>query len=307
MVLANTVLMIRPLHFGFNEEAFLTNKFQQRITDLTNQQIQQKALQEFDDFVKLLKESRVNVEIFEDTDKHFTPDAIFPNNWLSTHRTGQLITYPMAHQNRQLERRIDIVNELTEKYGYSKHKSLEHHEESGKALEGTGSLIFDHENKLVYAAISPRTQIELVQEIAELLSYQAVTFTAMGGSNELIYHTNVMLCIGHSYAIIGEDTIVIEDRERVLNALTSSGKKLLTLANDQVYQSFTGNMLQLQNDNGETVLTMSDSAHKSLSSSQLNFINSHNDKIVVAKIPTIEKVGGGSARCMLAEIFTPTA
>ena len=307
MVLANTVLMIRPLHFGFNEEAFLTNKFQQRITDLTNHQIQQKALQEFDDFVKLLKESRVNVEIFEDTDKHFTPDAIFPNNWLSTHRTGQLITYPMAHQNRQLERRIDIVNELTEKYGYSKHKSLEHHEESGKALEGTGSLIFDHENKLVYAAISPRTQIELVQEIAELLSYQAVTFTAIGGSNELIYHTNVMLCIGHSYAIIGEDTIVIEDRERVLNALTSSGKKLLTLTNDQVYKSFTGNMLQLQNDNGETVLTMSDSAHKSLSSSQLNFINSHNDKIVVAKIPTIEKVGGGSARCMLAEIFTPTA
>jgi len=305
MFLADTVLMIRPLHFGFNEEAFLTNKFQQRITDLTDQQVQQKALQEFDDFVKLLRGAGIHVEIFEDTDMHFTPDAIFPNNWFSTHSSGHLVTYPMAHQNRQLERRSDIINKLIKKYGYSKHEALEHYEESGQSLEGTGSLIFDHENKIVYAAISPRTQIELVHEIANLLSYEAITFKAMGGSNELIYHTNVMLCIGHSYAIVGADTIVSEDRKSVLDALQSSGKTLLTLTNEQVYQSFAGNMLQLQNDKGKTILILSDSAMNSLSENQLDFINQNNDQTLVATIPTIEKVGGGSARCMLAEIFYP--
>lgn len=298
------ILMIAPTNFGFNEEAFITNKFQQRPNENEISNIQEMVLGEFNVFVQKLEAKGINVHVYSDLVNSKTPDSIFPNNWISTHQSGELITYPMGVPNRQAERRDDIVAELINEFGYRKIDFSNHEKLNAPAfLEGTGSLIFDHQNKTVYAAISPRTDEIVFNEVANELGYKAIAFTSYGKTGELIYHTNVMMCIGDKYIILGEDTIDKNHREQVLSAVKYSGKEIIKLSNNQIYNHFAGNMLQLENGNGETILVMSQTAYDSLKPSQLERLNELNDHIIWASIPTIERIGGGSARCMLAELF----
>jgi len=302
----HTILMIEPTCFGFNEEAFLTNSFQKRPTSNEHDAIQIAALKEFNAFVDKLNLLGVDTLIYKDFEQSITPDSIFPNNWISTHQSGELITYPMAVANRQNEVRADIIADLINQSNYQ-HNDLTHYinETVPAFLEGTGSMIFDHNNKVVYGALSPRTDLVLLERVGELLGYSVISFNAYGKTGELIYHTNVMLCVGDSFACVGTDTIAPEEKEMVLNSLQNSGKEIIELSNDQVYNHFAGNMLQIENRHGETILVMSKNAFDSLTEEQKAVMNEHNDHILAVAIPTIERIGGGSARCMLAEIFLP--
>jgi hypothetical protein len=303
----NTVLMLKPVQFGFNEEASATNKFQQKVNALSQSEVQEKALQEFNLVVEKLKEFKVNVLVYNDSKETFTPDSIFPNNWISTHSNGMIFTYPMLAKNRQLERRKDIVLDLFSRFGFSYLIELEDYEDANppKYLEGTGSMVLDHQKRIIYASISPRTDENVLAEFAKHLRYKVVSFTAYGAQKEKIYHTNVMMCVGEKYIIIGENTIAEEDRERVMETVRKANKAVIELTNKQVYEYFAGNMLQLRNNDDETVLVMSGAAYNSLTKEQLKKLNKHNDHLLRAAIPTIEKVGGGSARCMLAEVYLP--
>ncbi len=295
--------MVSPTRFGFNEEAYLTNSFQNRV-ELSNDELQNKAKSEFDAFVQQLKDLQVDVLIYEDIPDSTTPDSIFPNNWFSTHVTGELFLYPMAVKNRRAERREHIIQDLVDSYGYSI-TDLSHFEtaEPPLFLEGTGSLILDHENKVAYAALSPRTSQVVLDVFAQHLGYEVVSFEAYGKTGELIYHTNVMMAIGDNYVIVGLDTIAEQNRVRVETKLRASGKELITLSNDQVYNAFAGNMLQIRNTKDETILVLSQKAMDALSEEQLDDLTRLNDHLLAIKIPTIEKVGGGSVRCMLAEVY----
>ena len=295
--------MVSPTRFGFNEEAYLTNSFQNRV-ELSNDELQNKAKSEFDAFVQQLKDLQVDVLIYEDIPDSTTPDSIFPNNWFSTHVTGELFLYPMAVKNRRAERREHIIQDLVDSYGYST-TDLSHFEtaEPPLFLEGTGSLILDHRNKVAYAALSPRTSQVVLDVFAQHLGYEVVSFEAYGKTGELIYHTNVMMATGDNYVIVGLDTIAEQNRVRVETKLRASGKELITLSNDQVYNAFAGNMLQIRNTKDETILVLSQKAMDALSEEQLDDFTRLNDHLLAIEIPTIEKVGGGSVRCMLAEIY----
>ncbi len=303
----NTVLMVKPVQFGFNEEAFITNKFQKKVNGFSQSEVQEKALQEFTLFAEKLKEIKVNVLVYNDSKETFTPDSIFPNNWISTHSNGMIFTYPMLVKNRQLERRKDIVLDLFSRFGFSYLIELEDYEDAipPQYLEGTGSMVLDHQKRIIYAAISPRTDENVLAEFAKHLRYKVVSFVAYGAQKEKIYHTNVMMCIGEKYIIIGENTIAEEDRDRVMETVRKANKAVIELTNKQVYEHFAGNMLQLRNNDDETVLVMSETAYNSLTKEQLKKLNKHNDHLLAIAIPTIEKVGGGSARCMLAEVYLP--
>ena len=303
----NTVLMVKPVQFGFNKEAFITNKFQQKVDGISQNEVQEKALQEFNLFVEKLKELKVNVLVYSDSKETFTPDSIFPNNWISTHSNGMIFTYPMLVKNRQLERRKDIVLDLFSRFGFSYLIELEDYEDAKppKYLEGTGSMVLDHQKRIIYAVISPRTDKNVLAEFARHVRYKVVSFTAYGAQKEKVYHTNVMMCVGEKYIIIGENTIAEEDRERVMETVRKANKAVIELTNKQVYEYFAGNMLQLRNNDDETVLVMSEAAYNSLTKEQLKKLNKHNDHLLGVAIPTIETVGGGSARCMLAEVYQP--
>jgi len=299
--------MVKPVQFGFNEEAFVTNKFQQKAVNTPQSELQDKALQEFNLVVEKLIELKVNVLVYSDSKETFTPDSIFPNNWISTHTNGMIFTYPMLAKNRQLERRKDVVLDLFSRFGFSYLIELEDYEKAKppKYLEGTGSMVLDHQKRIVYAAISPRTDESLLAEFAKHLRYKVVSFTAYGAEKEKIYHTNVMMCVGEKYIIIGTNTIAEEDREEVMGIVRKANKAVIELTNKQVYEHFAGNMLQLRNNDNETVLVMSEAAYNSLTKEQLKKLNKHNDHLLRVAIPTIEKIGGGSARCMLAEVYMP--
>ena len=272
--------------------------------ELSNDELQNKAKSEFDAFVQELKDLQVDVLIYEDIPDSTTPDSIFPNNWFSTHVTGELFLYPMAVKNRRAERREHIIQDLVDSYGYST-TDLSHFEttEPPLFLEGTGSLILDQRNKVAYAALSPRTSQVVLDEFAQHLGYEVVSFEAYGKTGELIYHTNVMMAIGDNYVIVGLDTIAEQDRARVETKLRASGKELITLSNDQVYNTFAGNMLQIRNTKDETILVLSQKALDALSEEQRDDLTRLNDHLLAIEIPTIEKVGGGSVRCMLAAIY----
>ena len=295
--------MIEPTKFGFNDIASESNSFQNRPEE-ENAVIQKKALSEFQGAVKKLRDASVQVSVFKDELNSTTPDSIFPNNWISTHRSGHMILYPMAISNRRAERKASIIASLNENRDYSvSDLSSFENGENPIFLEGTGSLIFDHQNKVVYAAISPRTNESLVNQVASILGYESICFKSYGKSGELIYHTNVMMCVGEDFIIIGDRTIDDEDRNQVIRKIIDSGKHVITLSNDQVYNHFAGNMLQIKNTKGEKLLVMSQTAYDSLSPDQKSRLEQHNDQLITLEISTIEYVGGGSARCMLAEIF----
>ena len=296
-------MMIRPKNFGYNHETAENNAFQVEAGSDKIDNIKTKAIEEFNAFADKLISAGVNVHIIEDVDTPALTDAVFPNNWISFHQNGAIITYPMFADIRRQERREDVVEQMSIKYGFDKRYSFEYYEEEGMFLEGTGSMIFDRINKVVYACISPRTEPRLLDKWAVLTEYDSVIFDAVDEKGVSIYHTNVMMALGIDFAVVVLDAIHNEnERSELLGKLESSGRQIVELTYDQM-QCFAGNMLQLQVPGG-TILVMSDAAYNSLNQEQIDQLTSLT-QILHSDISTIEKFGGGSVRCMMAEVFYP--
>lgn len=298
----SNILMIRPASFGFNEQTAESNAFQQNSTNL--QQVQQKVAQEFNNFAALLGSKSVNVTVIDDTAEPQKPDAIFPNNWVSFHDNGDVILYPMQAENRRWERREDVVRKLEDHFKINHIIDLGRFELEHKFLEGTGSMVLDRENKIAYACLSPRTDVEVLNTFCDYLHYTAVTFAATDAGQQAIYHTNVMMCVGSKFAVICLDSIQdAGEKETVINSLNNTSKEIVPITLEQM-NHFAGNMLELQNTEGKKLLIMSQSAHQSLSEDQIKTLEKYTE-IVSADLNTIETIGGGSARCMLAEVHLP--
>lgn len=294
--------MVRPLAFGYNHETATTNTFQQQDKQQEPSDIQSKALEEFDELERILKEHHIQVIIVEDTKLPVKPDAIFPNNWITTHSDGTIITYPLHSNLRRPERREDILQLLSNEFKIQNQYSFEHYEEEGKFLEGTGSMILDRINHIVYACLSPRTDPELLEHFTLLKQYRKVSFKATDPSGTNIYHTNVMMALGETQAILCLDCIHDEsEKESLVQSLTDTGKEIIEIKWEQVLH-FAGNMLQLKNIHGDLYWVMSQAAFDSLYEDQRSVLQS-NAGIIASPISTIEYYGGGSVRCMLTEIF----
>lgn len=294
-MVASKILMVRPAAFGFNTETAVNNSFQ-NTTFLSAQEVQSAALVEFDRLVELLRSNGIEVMILADSIEPVKPDAVFPNNWFSSHPNGGLILYPMFSPVRRLERRSELPQVLKA----STTLDLTEFESNSKFLEGTGSLVFDHANKVVYAALSARTDKDLVALVAEHLGYTAFTFTTADRRGNAIYHTNVLLSVSDDLAIICSDCIT-GGAEDLIAALRKN-KEVVEISLAQM-ENFCGNCLLLQNNKGEKFLVMSARAHEHLTAAQIDLIEKH-ARILSAPLDTIENIGGGSARCMLAEIFS---
>ena len=298
----STILMIRPVNFGFNEQTAGSNAFQNRNAE--QQQVQDKALREFDDLVNVLRENDVEVIVIDDTIEPHTPDSIFPNNWVSFHHDGTVFLYPMMAENRRLERREDIIMHLEDEFKIKHVIDLSHFEQENKFLEGTGSMVLDRENKIAYACLSPRTDKEVLDLFCKESGYQPVLFHAVDQNGMDIYHTNVLMCLGSCFAVICLDSIKNEsEKEQVVNALKSTQKQIVAISFEQM-NHFAGNMLEVQNKAGEGLVVMSKSAWDSLSYEQKTILSTFS-KPVYSDISTIENNGGGSARCMIAEVHLP--
>ncbi|WP_018478637.1 citrulline utilization hydrolase CtlX [Pontibacter roseus] len=301
----SAILMIEPTGFGYNPEAAATNSFQKELRDFTPGQVQDIALLEFRNAVAELRSLGVEVITIQDPEHAGTPDSVFPNNWFSTHAEGHLVTYPMASPSRRNERRLEVITQIKQACGCGEHVPLEFFEEQDTPvfLEGTGSLVLDRMNKIAYAAMSPRNSLVALQHFCDKLGYRALTFEAYGPAGELIYHTNVMLCVGDTYAIVALGVVAEKDRAKLIDSLSGSGKEIIEISREQTYRHFAGNMLQVENQQGERILVMSKAAHESLSPEQLERMQAHNEHILYLPIHMIEKAGGGSIRCMIAELF----
>jgi hypothetical protein len=299
--IASSVLLINPKNFSFNYQTFESNLFQKIIPNCNSQEI---AEREFNQVLKLLNDNSIETIVFEDSEEPVKPDAIFPNNWISTHEDKSIIVYPMKDHSRQLEYRSDIIDYLKTERAYKKIYNLKYLENSGQFLEGTGSLVLDRKNKIAYAALSPRTTEMALQEWQKITGYQIISFETDGLNKLPIYHSNVMLCIGSDFAIIGTDCIKSDDKKRVLERIQQSGKKIIELSKSQILNDFAGNMIELKNRIGKRFIVMSERAKISLSEDQKNILNEELGLTILSTdINTIETVGGGSIRCMLAEIF----
>ena len=307
MQITNNILMIQPVGFRYNEQTAVNNYYQQVLDNLSDEQTQEKALLEFNNLVELLKNVGVNVIVIEDTKKPDTPDSIFPNNWVSFHTDGTVGLYPMCAENRRAERREDIFDTLVDEYGFKikEIKDFSEFEEHDKYLEGTGSMVLDREHKICYAAISIRTDEIAVMQFCEEFGYRPVCFTANQSVNEermAIYHTNVMMCVADKFAVICLDTIDDKDeRKHVVETLSETGKEIIEITQAQNHR-FAGNMLQVMGD--KPYLVMSNSAFSSLNNKQKKTIEKY-CPIIYSSLDTIEACGGGSARCMMAEVFLP--
>lgn len=306
--ITNSVLMIRPVAFRMNEQTAINNYYQKVLENTTISTVNAKAQLEFDTFVEKLRSVGVNVIVVEDTLEPNTPDSIFPNNWISFHDNGDVVLYPMFAENRRQERREDILDLLEEK-GFKIENIIDYTsaEEDNIFLEGTGSMILDRENEKVYAALSPRADEELIIEFCEEFFLDPVIFEAYQDTpdgRKLIYHTNVMMCVADEFAVICADCIDDkQERKIVLDHLKKSGKEVIYITEDQV-NNFAGNMLQVLGSDDKKYLVMSSQAYNSLNKGQINAIEKHCE-ILHSPLDTIEACGGGSARCMLAEIFLP--
>ena len=297
--MSSSVLMIRPVRFGFNEQTAGSNSFQQKEGAISSEDIQQKAVQEFDAFAELLVRNGIDVVVFEDTLSPFTPDSIFPNNWISFHENNSIVLYPMLAENRRLERRLDIVNSL--KQSDSVLINLSEYEKENKFLEGTGSIVFDYDNKIAYANSSPRTNKELLEKLCSQLNYTSIIFKAVDSNGADIYHTNVLMCVGDVFAVICEDCIPNKNElKSIIDSFKKSKKEIITIDYNQM-NSFAGNMYQLFNVKGESFIVMSEQAYKSLKEGQIKQLEQYGT-LLHSPLYTIEKHGGGSARCMIAEI-----
>lgn len=296
------ILMVRPASFGFNAQTAASNAFQNQIDTLTQTEIASKAQVEFDGFVAKLRSKDIQVKVVEDTNSPEKPDAIFPNNWVSFHADGRVFLYPMCTPNRRLERRMDIIENLANSFSIKEVRDISAAENEGRILEGTGSMVLDHKHKIVYACLSPRTEATLLAEYGKEIGYKVVAFTSLDEKGGEVYHTNVVMCMGDGFAVICLDTIRDKaEREKVAASLTSTGNEIVTISLAQMNQ-FAGNMLQVQNTAGKTFLVMSQTAFNALNPAQIAQLSQHTE-ILPVQIDTIETIGGGSARCMMAEIF----
>jgi hypothetical protein len=295
----NNLLMIRPVAFGFNTQTAESNAFQNRDDD--QQAVQQKAVQEFDGFVQVLRDKGVNVTVINDTAEPHTPDSIFPNNWVSFHDNGDIFLYPMQAENRRLERREDIIRKMEESFKANHVIDLSRFEAKEQFLEGTGSMVLDRENRIAYACLSPRTNAEVLKAFCDYTGYKAVTFDAFDQNGQAIYHTNVLMAIGSKFAVICLDSIAnTSEKEAVNKSLNSTGKEIIDITFDQM-NHFAGNMLEIKNNEGKPLVVMSQVAFNSLNAGQIASLEKYG-KLVYADINTIETNGGGSARCMMAEV-----
>ena len=304
----NSILMIRPVAFRMNEQTAVNNYYQKVIDGLLPATVNAKAQQEFDAFVAKLKAVGVDVIVVEDTLNPDTPDSIFPNNWISFHENGDIALFPMFAENRRLERREEILDILEEK-GFFIDNIMDYTsaEEDDFFLEGTGSILLDRENGKAYCALSPRADEELFIEFCEDFDLNPIIFEAfqtVNGERKLIYHTNVMMCIGETYAVICADSIDDKkERKMVIDSLKGDDKEVIYITEDQV-NNFAGNMLEVKGANDRRYLVMSAAAYKSLTKKQIAQLEEH-VTILSSSLDTIEACGGGSARCMMAEIFLP--
>ena len=301
MQTTDTVLMIEPVAFGYNEQTAVNNYFQVQ----QEGNVQEKALREFNSFVEKLRSKGITVITIKDTISPKTPDSIFPNNWVSFHRDGKVVLYPMFAENRRLERRQDILELIKSQFKVEEIIDLSASERDNHFLEGTGSMIFDHDNKIAYGSVSLRLDEDLFRKFCAEFGFRPVVFHSYqtAGEERLpIYHTNVMMCVADKFVVICLDCIDDElEREKVIETIKNSGKELIEISEEQM-QNFAGNMLQVHNNLGEKFLVMSLSAYRSLKPEQVAAIEKYCE-IIYSDLETIETNGGGSARCMLAEVF----
>ena len=307
MQVTNTILMIRPVGFRMNEQTAVNNFFQEDL-DIKNAEINLKAQKEFDGFAEILKSKGINVIVVNDTNEPDTPDSIFPNNWISFHENGTVGLYPMFAENRRDERREDVLD-ILENHGFIINDIVDYTsaEEDGFFLEGTGSILLDRINKKAYCALSDRADEELFIEFCEDFDYFPVVFTAnqsVDGKRMPIYHTNVMMCLGETFSVICSDAIDNKkERKIVLDHLNNDGKEIIRISEKQMHQ-FAGNMLQVLGKDNKRYLVMSSSAYNSLTQEQIKSLTKYSE-IIHSSLETIEACGGGSARCMMAEVFLP--
>ena len=297
--ISDTVLMVRPKNFGFNSETASTNYFQK---DGEGADIATQAVFEFDNVVKLLRSVGIEVLVADENDDVITPDAVFPNNWFACPGNHILILFPMMAENRRLEMREAIIDQLKLKLKHPEIIDLTGYESQNKFLEGTGSIVFDHLNKIAFACRSQRTHELPLTELCSKLNYRPVVFNAFDAGRQPVYHTNVVMSVGENFAVLCQESIMDETgRNAVLNQLNASGREVINITFNQM-QHFAGNMLQLKNKKGQRFIVCSSTAYNSLFEWQKERLM-QNGNLLVAEIPVIEKAGGGSIRCMLAEIF----
>tara|TARA_B100000524_G_scaffold5523_1_gene3677 strand:- start:10593 stop:11540 length:948 start_codon:yes stop_codon:yes gene_type:complete len=305
----STLLMVKPHGFDYNKQTAEDNHFQKGGTGLSSAEIKRAALNEFEAFVKKISAKGIEVIVYDDLATKATPDAVFPNNWFSTHKDGTVYLYPMFANNRRKERRQEVLDLLTQEQGFSIDRIIDwsKYEDVGLFLEGTGSMILDRTNNIIYAALSERTSEELVKQYAQEIDSELVAFRSYHNAKQkevLIYHTNVMLCVAEDYCVICLECITdLTERKTVMDSLKKTNKAIVELSLGQL-DHFAGNMLEAKNKANESFLIMSSKAYHSITSDQIAQIQQHS-KIIHAPLTTIENYGGGSARCMLAEIFLP--
>jgi hypothetical protein len=292
------LLMIRPVNFTFNTETAVNNAFQIATED---KDAQEKALSEFQEFVNVLRNNGVDVTVINDTPDPYTPDSIFPNNWVSFHEEGQVCLYPMYAGNRRLERKPAVLQEIGRLFDIRATLDFSGYEKEGLFLEGTGSMVLDRDHKIAYACLSSRTDKKVLQEFCKKMGYSPEIFTAVDSQGRAIYHTNVMMCVADAYVVVCLDSLpIVSEREHLLGAILGSGKEIVDISLDQM-DHFAGNMLQVHNAEGERLLVMSSQAYHSLLPAQVSRLSSFN-RIIHSPLTTIETNGGGSARCMTAEL-----
>jgi hypothetical protein len=289
--------MIKPVSFTFNTETAGTNAFQR--SDQANASSQNLALAEFNALVQVLKDSSIHVMVVDDTEQPFTPDSIFPNNWFSTHEDGSMVVYPLYAANRRAERRADIAQMISDDFTMHDILDLTPAENEGKFLEGTGSMVLDRDLRICYACISPRTDKSLLVEFCNKMGYELIAFHAFDEQKQAIYHTNVVMSVGDNFMVICFDSITNEEEQHIIKQSTS--KEVIEITMEQL-NNFAGNMLELINKDGEHILVMSSRAYQSLTAQQITKLEKY-ARIIHTPLTTIENLGGGSARCMIAEIF----
>lgn len=303
MQLTSQILMVRPAAFSFNEETAASNTFQNKIS-IDDETLLQSVIQEFDVFVETLRQHGIIVTVIEDTAYPKKPDAIFPNNWVSFHENGTVIFYPMHAPNRRTERRMDVIDDLRDRFEISEIIDFSFYENENRFLEGTGSICFDHVNRVAYAALSPRTDKELFEKLCKKIGYKPFSFQAHDRAGTEIYHTNVMMCMGEKFAVICAESILNQqERNHLLQNLENTGHEIIDIDYQQMV-AFAGNMLVVKNVQNENLLILSQSAFDSLSAKQKLRLGKY-AQLLPVQIKTIESIAGGSARCMMAEIFLP--
>lgn len=301
MQTSDTILMVRPACFQFNLQTAESNAFQKHLEGVSAAEIQEKAQAEFDAFVAKLREKGVTVIVIDDTAEPVKPDAVFPNNWISFHENGVAYLYPMFTPNRRLERRKEVIDEVRKNFYVREVRDISGYEEEDKILEGTGSIVFDHQFKIAYACTSPRTDKKLFEKYCQQIGYKPISFLSLDENEQEIYHTNVVMCVGEGFSVICLNSIISGyDRRHVMRMLQKNGD-IVAITHEQMAQ-FAGNMLQVHNAEGKKYLVMSQTAYNALTNSQIEQLSKHTE-ILPVSIPTIETLGGGSARCMMAEVF----